>query len=84
MAKQRTPAKVKVREVLANGDERREVRWPPGADPIDSPVKDWRHVRNIDFRIDPSPKRACFRSHGTTPVRESSGELGDFWNCGNE
>ena len=58
MAKQRTPAKVKVREVLANGEERCEVRWPPGADPIDSPVKDWRHVRNVDFQIDPVTEEA--------------------------
>ncbi len=53
MAKQGTPTKVIVREVLANGDERCEVRWPSGADPIDSPVTDWRHVRDVNFQIDP-------------------------------
>jgi hypothetical protein len=51
MAKQRTPAKVIVREVLANGDQRCEVRWPLGAEKIESPVKDWRQVRDVDFEI---------------------------------
>jgi hypothetical protein len=29
-----------------------EVRWPLGAERIDSPVKDWRKVRDVDFAID--------------------------------
>jgi hypothetical protein len=53
MAKLKTPAKVKVHEVLANGDERCEVRWPSHVDPINSPVKDWRDVRDVNFQIDP-------------------------------
>jgi hypothetical protein len=41
---------VQVIEVLANGDERFEVRWPPAADQI--PLKDWRQVRDVNFEID--------------------------------
>jgi hypothetical protein len=43
---------INVREILANGDERCEVRWPRGADAIDSRVKDWRQVRDVKFEVD--------------------------------
>jgi hypothetical protein len=52
MPKGTTP-KVWVREVFANGDERCEVRWPAGAEGVDYPVDDWRHVRDVDLSIDP-------------------------------
>ena len=29
-----------------------------GADPIDSPVTDWRHVRDVNFQIDPVTEEA--------------------------
>jgi hypothetical protein len=49
-----------VKEVLASGEERGEVRWPCGAEHIDSPVKDWRHVRDVDFKIDSVTGEAVF------------------------
>ena len=47
------PTKVWVVEIFDNGDERCEVRWPPGAEGVDSPVGDWRQVRDVDLSIDP-------------------------------
>jgi len=56
----RTTSKVWVREVLANGDERCEVRWPAGAERVDSHVDDWGHVRDVDVSIDPATRESVF------------------------
>jgi hypothetical protein len=70
---QRTPAKVRVREVLANGDERCEVCRPSGADLIDSPVTDWRHVRDVNFQIDPVTGEAVLSfTRNNTSIGECS------------
>ena len=39
-------------ETFSNGDERCEARWPAGAERVESPVADWRQVRNVDLSID--------------------------------
>jgi hypothetical protein len=59
MQKRKT-TKVLVREMFDNGDERCEVRWPPGSDGVDSPVDDWRQVRDVDLCIDPVTSEAVF------------------------
>jgi hypothetical protein len=59
MPKQTAP-KVWVREVFANGDERCEVRWPPGVEGIDSPVDNWLQVRDVNLKIDPVTGEAVF------------------------
>ena len=43
--------RLRVKEVLANGDQRCEVRWPPGVEKVESPVKDWRLVRDVNLEI---------------------------------
>ena len=52
MTRPKSLRRVTVKEVLANGDQRCEVLWPAGTEGIDSPVKDWRQVRDVDFTID--------------------------------
>jgi hypothetical protein len=56
----RTTMNVRVLEVFDSGDERCEVRWPARAEGLDSPLDDWRHVRNVDLSIDPVTGEAVF------------------------
>ena len=60
-----------VREVFANGDQRCEVRWAPGAEPIDSPVVgDWRQVRDVNLvEIDPLTGESVFSFTRKNPGR---------------
>jgi hypothetical protein len=44
--------RIEVKELLANGEERCEVRWPTGVEMTDSPVSDWSQVRDVDLEID--------------------------------
>jgi hypothetical protein len=55
-----TTMKIRVIEVFDNGEERCEVRWPAGAKEVDSPLDDWRQVRNVDLNIDPMTGEAVF------------------------
>jgi hypothetical protein len=56
----RTTMKVRVLEVFDSGDERCEVRWPPGAEGVDSPVDNWLQVRDVELNIDPVTGEAVF------------------------
>jgi hypothetical protein len=59
MPKQAT-TKVRVVERFANGDERREARWRVGTEGVDSPVDDWRQVRDVDLTFDPVTGETVF------------------------
>ena len=71
MQKQTMP-KVWVREIFANGDERCEVRWPAGAEGVDSPVDNWLQVRDVDLNFDPVTGEAVFLIHAEEARWESS------------
>jgi hypothetical protein len=38
---------------LADFMSEQQLRWPLAVEMIDSPVKDWRQVRDLDLSIDP-------------------------------
>jgi len=78
MASSRAAEKVRlsVKQVLANGDERCELRWPPAVDPIYSAVKDWSLVRDARFEVDPATGEAVlsFTRRGAAKVRQLNSE----------
>jgi hypothetical protein len=65
----RETTQVRVLEIFDSGDERCEVRWAPGAEGVDSPVDDWRQVRDVDLSVDPVTGEAVFSFTRTNPGR---------------